>query len=164
MLHHELHALLTGERDGYYAGFGSIDGLVRELQREPQEQLVVCAQNHDQVGNRAFGDRLTPESHRVAFACVLFSLHTPLVFMGEEYEEQRPFQFFTDHIDPAIAESTREGRKREFAEFTSFGRDDIPIPDEWFWLEARAWATIVRELLAATHSAAQLDVMRRATA
>ena len=112
-LHHELHVLLTGEKTGYYADFGTIDGLVRELQRPQPERFVVCAQNHDQVGNRAFGDRLPPDAHRVALACVLFSLHTPLVFMGEEYEEQNPFLFFTDHIDPAIAEATREGRRRE---------------------------------------------------
>jgi maltooligosyltrehalose trehalohydrolase len=128
MLHHELHVLLTGEHDGYYANYGTIDGLVRELQRSQRERLVVCAQNHDQVGNRALGDRLPPGAHRVALACVLFSLDTPLVFMGEEYGEQRPFQFFTDHIDPEIARATREGRKREFEKFTAFSGEDIPDP------------------------------------
>ncbi len=128
MLHHELHALLTDERDGYYEQHGTIDGLVQELEREPRERLVVCAQNHDQVGNRAVGDRLPPAAHRVALACVLFTPNPPLVFMGEEYDEQRPFQFFTDHTDPEIANATREGRKREFASFAAFSGDDIPDP------------------------------------
>jgi maltooligosyltrehalose trehalohydrolase len=126
-LHHELHVLLTGERDGYYGRFGSLEGLARELGRRPAERLVVYGQNHDQVGNRAHGDRLPPELLRVAAACVLFSPHTPLLFMGEEYGEQRPFQFFTDHIDPAIAEATREGRRREFERFAAFA-GELPDP------------------------------------
>jgi maltooligosyltrehalose trehalohydrolase len=127
-LHHELHVLLTGERESYFADFGSIDGLVRELTRAEPERLVVCAQNHDRIGNRALGDRLPPELHRVSLACVLFSTTTPLLFMGEEYDESHPFQFFTDHIDPAIADATREGRKQEFAEFSAFSGDDVPDP------------------------------------
>ncbi len=126
-LHHELHVLLTGETTGYFADFGTVDGLVRELRRDRPERFVVAAQNHDQVGNRAFGDRLPPDAHRVALACVLFSLSTPLVFMGEEYDEQRPFQFFTDHIDPAIAEATRKGRRAE-VERTSGAGGEAPDP------------------------------------
>ncbi len=129
-LHHELHVALTGEREGYYANFGSMDGLVRELSRPRPERFVVCAQNHDQVGNRAVGDRLPPDAHRVALAVVLFSTATPLVFMGEEYDETRPFQFFTDHIDPFISDATREGRKREFAKFTAFSGEDVPDPQD----------------------------------
>jgi maltooligosyltrehalose trehalohydrolase len=125
--HHELHVLLTGERDGYYERFGSLAGLARELERQPQERFVVYAQNHDQVGNRALGDRLPRELLRVAAACTLFSQNTPLLFMGEEYGEQRPFQFFSDHIDPAIAEATREGRKREFERFAAFS-GEVPDP------------------------------------
>jgi maltooligosyltrehalose trehalohydrolase len=125
-LHHALHALLTGERDGYYADFGSLDDVVRAL-RDGTPKLVACAQNHDQVGNRAVGDRLPPELDRVALSTVLFARSTPLVFMGEEYGETHPFQFFTDHTDPAIAEATREGRKREFAHFESFG-GEMPDP------------------------------------
>jgi maltooligosyltrehalose trehalohydrolase len=127
-LHHELHVLLTGERDGYYESFGSMEGLVRELTRPEPERLIVGAQNHDQIGNRAVGDRLPPAAHRVALAIVLFSLNTPLLFMGEEHDESAPFQFFTDHIDPSIAEATREGRKREFAGFTSFSGEEVPDP------------------------------------
>ncbi len=105
-LHHELHVLLTGGHDGYYATFGSIDGVLRELARPAPERLVAAAQNHDQIGNRALGDRLPPQAHRVALAIVLFSLSTPLLFMGEEHDEHAPFQFFTDHIDPFIADAT----------------------------------------------------------
>ncbi|MCW2963462.1 MAG: Malto-oligosyltrehalose trehalohydrolase [Actinomycetia bacterium] len=130
-LHHELHVLLTGEREGYYEPYGSLAGLVRELTRPEPERLIVCAQNHDQVGNRAVGDRLPPEAHRVALAIVLFSLNTPLLFMGEEHDEPAPFQFFTDHIDPAIADATREGRKREFAAFTSFSGKEVPDPQAY---------------------------------
>jgi maltooligosyltrehalose trehalohydrolase len=133
--HHELHVLLTDEHDGYYEGFGSLEGLVEDLRGRghPPEQLVVFAQNHDQVGNRAQGDRLPPDDLRVAAAVTLFSLCTPLVFQGEEYAEPNPFQFFTDHIDPAVAESTRRGRKEEFEKFLGFG-GEVPDPqaDETF--------------------------------
>ena len=129
-LHHELHVLLTGEHDGYYAPFGSLDGLIRELSRPEPERLIVCAQNHDQVGNRAVGDRLPPDAHRVALAVVLFSLSTPLLFMGEEHDERAPFQFFSDHIDPFIADATREGRRREFAAFAAFSGEEVPDPQD----------------------------------
>jgi maltooligosyltrehalose trehalohydrolase len=127
-LHHELHALLTGERDGYYAGYGSLQGLAAQLERTPPERLVVCSQNHDQVGNRALGDRPRPEELRLRAAVTLFSAQTPLLFQGEEYGERRPFLFFTDHIDPAIAEATREGRRREFAAFAGFSGEEVPDP------------------------------------
>ena len=151
-LHHHLHVLLTGETTGYFKDFGSIDGVVHELTRERPERFVAAAQNHDQVGNRAFGDRLPPDEHRVAFACVLFALETPLMFMGEEYSEQRPFQFFTDHIDPAIAEATREGRRAE-VERTSGAGGEAPDPQavetfERSRLEHREAEPLFRELLA----------------
>jgi maltooligosyltrehalose trehalohydrolase len=128
--HHELHVLLTGERDGYYADYGSVTSLAEDLRgrgRDPRRS-VVCAQNHDQVGNRALGDRLPEDALRVAAAVTLFSPCTPLLFMGEESFEPAPFQFFTDHVDPAIAEATREGRRREFAEFASFAGEEVPDP------------------------------------
>jgi maltooligosyltrehalose trehalohydrolase len=130
--HHELHVLLTGEQDGYYARYGSVRALARALQgdgRDPR-RLVTFAQNHDQVGNRALGDRLPADALRVAAAVTLFSACTPLLFMGEDYFETRPFQFFTDHIDPAIAEATRSGRRKEFEAFSSFSGEDIPDPQE----------------------------------
>jgi maltooligosyltrehalose trehalohydrolase len=131
-LHHELHVLLTGEREGYYADYGSVTGLADDLRGRGHDprQLVVCAQNHDQVGNRALGDRLPPDALRVAAAVCLFSTCTPLLFMGEERFEEHPFQFFTDHIDPEIAEATREGRRQEFEAFTSFSGSEIPDPQD----------------------------------
>ena len=130
-LHHELHAVLTEEREGYYADYGSLEGLAVQLRREPAEQLIVCSQNHDQVGNRAVGDRPAADELRLRAAVVLFAPQTPLLFMGEEYGERRPFQFFTDHIDSAIAEATREGRRREFA-FSG----DVPDPQSRSTFEA----------------------------
>jgi maltooligosyltrehalose trehalohydrolase len=138
--HHELHVLLTGEHDGYYAGYGSVERLADRLHGDghPPERLVVYAQNHDQVGNRALGDRLPPDALRVAAAVTLFSGCTPLLFQGEEYGERNPFQFFTDHIDPAVAEATREGRKREFERFDAFAASDVPDPqDEQTFLRSK---------------------------
>ena len=129
-LHHELHVLLTGEREGYYAGYGSLDGLAAQLARRPPERLIVCSQNHDQVGNRARGDRPAPGELRARAAVALFAPQTPLLFMGEEYGERRPFQFFTDHVDPFVADATREGRRREFERFSAFSGEDVPDPQE----------------------------------
>jgi maltooligosyltrehalose trehalohydrolase len=127
-LHHELHVALTGEREGYYAKFdGAMSSIARELQRPQGPRIVACAQNHDQVGNRAIGDRLPEPKLRVAQAVVLFSTFTPLLFQGEEWAEPAPFQFFTDHVDPFIADATREGRKREFAHFAGFS-GEVPDP------------------------------------
>jgi maltooligosyltrehalose trehalohydrolase len=122
--------LLTGEQDGYYQGYGSLSRLASDLQGQGHDprRLVVFAQNHDQVGNRAVGDRLSPEALRVAAAVTLFSPCTPLLFMGEETLEPHPFQFFTDHIDPDIADATRAGRKKEFAAFSSFASQEVPDP------------------------------------
>src|SRR2546430_9056859 len=118
----------------------------------PYTTLFRSAQDHDQVGNRAQGDRLPPDAHRVALAVVLFSTCTPLVFMGEEYDEQRPFQFFTDHLDPEVAEATRTGRKEEFARFASFS-GEVPDPQdqaafERSKLDPRPPDPFYRELLA----------------
>jgi maltooligosyltrehalose trehalohydrolase len=126
-LHHALHVLLTGEREGYYAPYGKVRDLAGVY--EDDTRLVVCAQNHDQVGNRAQGDRLPPKTRRVAAACALFVPQVPLVFMGEEYGETAPFQFFTDHDDPAIAKATREGRRKEFAKFSGFA-GEVPDPQD----------------------------------
>jgi maltooligosyltrehalose trehalohydrolase len=128
--HHELHVLLTGEREGYYAEYGSLDGLAEQLSRRPPERLIVCSQNHDQVGNRAFGDRPDPSEHQIRAAVTLFAPQTPLLFMGEEYGARTPFLFFTDHIDPVIADATREGRRKEFAKFAAFAGEDVPDPQD----------------------------------
>jgi maltooligosyltrehalose trehalohydrolase len=126
--HHELHVLLTGERDGYYAEYGSVAGLAAQLRRTPPERLVVCSQNHDQVGNRALGDRPARDELELRAALLLFAPQTPLLFQGEEYGERRPFRFFTDHIDPVVAEATRAGRRREFAAFAAFSGEEVPDP------------------------------------
>ena len=128
--HHELHVLLSGERDGYYGRYGSVEGLVAQLEREPRGRLVFCSQNHDQVGNRAVGDRPAADELRVRAALTLLAPQIPLLFMGEEYGERRPFQFFTDHVDPFVADATREGRRREFAGFAGFSADDVPDPQD----------------------------------
>jgi maltooligosyltrehalose trehalohydrolase len=147
--HHALRVLLTGERDGYYADFGAVADLAKAFHRpfvhdgqyspfrrrsfgapaddRPPQQFVVFDQNHDQVGNRAFGDRLPRAAQPLAAFCTLLSPFTPMLFMGEEYGERAPFQFFSDHIDEEIALATREGRRREFAAFASFGHE-VPDP------------------------------------
>jgi maltooligosyltrehalose trehalohydrolase len=138
-MHHSMHALITGERFGYYQDFGSIVDLGKALREPfvydgrysayrgrshgsvpagiPGRRFVVCAQNHDQVGNRADGARLAAisgvEAAKVAAALVILSPYTPLLFMGEEYGETAPFYFFVDYGDPKIIESTRRGRKKE---------------------------------------------------
>jgi maltooligosyltrehalose trehalohydrolase len=137
--HHELHVLLTGEREGYYADYGSIAGLARQYERRPPERLIFCTQNHDQVGNRALGDRLPAEHGPLAALCLLFAPQTLLLFMGQEHGEPRPFQFFADHVDPVIAEATREGRRREFADFAGFAGEEVPDP--------QAGATFLRSKL-----------------
>jgi maltooligosyltrehalose trehalohydrolase len=128
--HHALHVLLTGERDGYYAEFGRVEQLADAFGHVPPERFVVYAQNHDQVGNRAFGDRLPREVQPLAAFCTLLSPLVPLLFMGEEYGERAPFQFFSDHIDKRIADATRRGRRREFAAFSQFSEEEIPDPQD----------------------------------
>src|SRR5262249_22130347 len=122
--HHELHVALTGECHGYYRNYGSLSNLARLYERTPVERFVYCSQNHDQVGNRAAGDPRAADELELRAAALLFAPQVPLLFMGEEYGERRPFQFFTDHVDPAIADATREGRRREF----DFAGEDVPDP------------------------------------
>jgi maltooligosyltrehalose trehalohydrolase len=97
---------------------------------QPRERLVICVQNHDQVGNRAKGDRLatlvSPAAQRLACALLLLSANTPLIFMGEEYGETNPFAFFCSFEDPGLIEAVRQGRKREFAELAFRWDGDIP--------------------------------------
>jgi maltooligosyltrehalose trehalohydrolase len=128
--HHALHALLTGERDGYYEPFGRVAQLAEAFSHAPPERFVVYDQNHDQVGNRAFGDRLATAVRPLAAMCTLLSPFVPLLFMGEEYGEDAPFQFFSDHIDEKLAQATRKGRREEFASFTEFSKEEIPDPQD----------------------------------
>jgi len=142
--HHCVHTLLTGEHGGYYKDYrrGLADlavaweqgfvysGQYSEFRQRahgnssrnvPARQLVVCSQNHDQVGNRMLGERLAElvsfEQQKLAAALVLLSPFIPLIFMGEEYGETAPFQYFVSHGDPDLVQAVREGRKREFAAF-----------------------------------------------
>jgi maltooligosyltrehalose trehalohydrolase len=150
--HHILHTLLTGESDGYYRDFGEIGQLVKSIAERfvysgrysryrrrrhgnsaagrPARQFVVFAQNHDQVGNRMFGERLAAlvsfESLKLTAGAVLLSPYIPLLFMGEEYGEEAPFLYFVSHSDPGLVEAVREGRKKEFRSFVS--RGDPPDP------------------------------------
>ena len=155
--HHALRGLLTGDREGYYEEFGRVAQLAKALHRPhvhdghystfrrrrfgapaddvPAERFVVFNQNHDQVGNRAHGDRLPDEARPLAAFCTLLAPFTPMLFMGEEYGERAPFRFFSDHIDEEIATATREGRRREFAAFAEFG-EEIPDPQSSATFEA----------------------------
>ncbi|MCW2603000.1 MAG: putative glycosyl hydrolase [Pseudonocardiales bacterium] len=153
-VHHCLHALLTGERQGYYGDFGSIGALAKVLTRAffhdgtwssfrgrthgrpvdrsrvPGYRFVVCLQNHDQVGNRATGDRLPAitdrEMLRVGALLLLTSPFTPMLWMGEEWGATTPWRFFTSHPEPELAEATAKGRIAEFAEH---GWDPANVPD-----------------------------------
>ena len=150
--HHALRVLLTGDSEGYYAEFGAVGDLAKAFRRpfvhdgqysqfrkrrfgapaddRPPQQFVVFDQDHDQVGNRALGDRLPPAARPLAAFCTLLSPFTPMLFMGEEYGEPAPFQFFSDHIDEEIAVATREGRRREFAAFARFVGEQVPDPQD----------------------------------
>ncbi len=156
--HHALHALLTGERTGYYADFGEIRHLVKafrdgfvytgqyskgrgrshgnDSRRIPAGRLVVFAQNHDQVGNRLLGDRLSHlidfESLKLAAGAVILSPFLPLLFMGEEYCEDARFLYFVSHGDPALIEAVRSGRREEFAAFGWEQEPPDPQAEETF--------------------------------
>ena len=149
--HHSLHSTLTAERQGYYADFRGLahlahainHGFVYEGQRSAFRgrrfgsssrghspcKLIAFAQNHDQVGNRAEGERLSAlvpfEALKLAAGLVLLGPNVPLLFMGEEYGETNPFLFFTSFLDEALGEAVREGR---LAEFARFGWERVPDP------------------------------------
>ncbi|GAA2094943.1 malto-oligosyltrehalose trehalohydrolase [Kitasatospora saccharophila] len=153
--HHALHCLLTGESQGYYADFAADpyaavaktltkgffhDGSWssfrgrshgRPFPAERGHRLLGYAQTHDQVGNRATGDRLSaslpPGRLAAAAALVLTSPFTPMLFMGEEWGAGTPWQYFTDHTDPQLAEAVRQGRRREFAGH-GWRAEDVPDP------------------------------------
>jgi maltooligosyltrehalose trehalohydrolase len=141
--HHALHTLLTGENMGYYADFGRIDQLVKAIEEGfvyswqyskyrqrmhgsssieiPAEKFTVFIQNHDQVGNRMLGERLSTlvsfDALKLAAGLMLTSPYIPLLFMGEEYAEENPFLYFVSHTDKDLIQAVREGRKNEFKRF-----------------------------------------------
>ena len=149
--HHALHVALTGETEGWYEEFAGIDTLVKAFGRPhvhdgtyssfrarrfgapaddiAPERFVVFSSNHDQVGNRAFGDRPAAATRPLAALLTCLAPFTPMLFQGEEYGERAPFQFFSDHIDSDIATATRQGRRHEFAAFESFGHE-LPDPQD----------------------------------
>ena len=153
-LHHAIHALLTGERSGYYADFGSPEQLATALRRayvyagdhSPYRRrrhgrphalagssFLAYSQNHDQVGNRAMGERLAhlvdAPRLRMAAALVMCSPFVPMLFMGEEWGASTPFLFFSSHGDPEVARATSEGRMREFEAF-GWRPEDVPDPQD----------------------------------
>jgi maltooligosyltrehalose trehalohydrolase len=168
--HHSLQALLTGERTGYYQDFGGLgelakaftEGFVYSGQYSPYrrrrhgsssrdvpgERFVVFAQNHDQVGNRMLGERLSQlvsfEGLKLAAGAVLLSPCIPLLFMGEEYGETAPFQYFVSHSDAALVEAVRRGRREEFSAFAWQGEPPDP-QDENTFLRCRLNRDLGRE-------------------
>ena len=158
--HHQLRVTMTGEQDGYYAAYQpGLEALARTIEQgwlyqgerfaptgEPRgcpaqgldaPAFVYCIQNHDQIGNRALGDRLNaavnPDLYRAASTLLLFLPMTPLLFMGQEWAASAPFLFFTDH-DPELGRKVSEGRREEFKSFEAFkteeGRKSIPDPQQ----------------------------------
>lgn len=170
--HHSLHTLLTGEQDGYYEGFPpKVSNLARVLTNgylyigqhstyrgrkyglKPKTrdgaQFVVSMQNHDQVGNRMLGERLTklvsPEKARLAAAAIILSPFVPMLFMGEEYGETKPFQYFTSHSDTDLIEAVRNGRREEFDDFIWQGEPPDPHDEETFLASKLDWNALSRE-------------------
>ncbi len=156
-IHHAIHTAVSGERQGYYADFGSLATLAQTLRRGffhagtyssfrrrrhgrpldisriPATRLLAYTCTHDQVGNRALGDRpsqnLTAGQLAIKAALVLGSPYTAMLFMGEEWGTSSPFQFFSSHPEPELARATAAGRKAEFAEH-GWDADDIPDPQD----------------------------------
>ena len=169
--HHAVHAAVTGERQGYYRDFGSIRALVKTLTRvffhdgtwsefrgrshgRPVDLLRIPAfrflgylQDHDQVGNRATGDRisagLAPGLVKIGAGLVLTAPFTPMLFMGEEWAAGTPWQYFTDHTDPELARAVAAGRRAEFAAF-GWGPADVPDPQDeaTFYRSKLDWAEL----------------------
>ncbi|MBC6445726.1 malto-oligosyltrehalose trehalohydrolase [Actinokineospora xionganensis] len=154
-LHHALHVALTGETDGYYTDFGAPGALATTLRqaffhagtwssfrgrthgrpvdprRTSGHRFLCYLQNHDQVGNRAQGDRMTATISHERMLCgaaiVLCSPYTPMIFMGEEWAATSPWQFFASFEDPDLAAAVRDGRRKEFAEH-GWGEQEVPDP------------------------------------
>jgi maltooligosyltrehalose trehalohydrolase len=156
-IHHAIHTAVSGERQGYYSDFGSLAALAKTLRggyfhaatyssfrgrrhgrpldtaKIPATRLLAYTTTHDQVGNRAVGDRpsqnLTFGQQAIKAALVLLSPYSAMLFMGEEWGASTPFQFFSSHPEPELAKATAEGRKAEFAEH-GWDADQIPDPQD----------------------------------
>lgn len=183
--HHAVHVALTGETQGYYADFAPLSALAKVFERGffhdgtwssfrdrahgvpidrarmPTWRLVVCSQNHDQIGNRARGDRLTEQLDDDQLACAalltLAGPFTPMLFQGEEWAASTPFQFFTSHPEEELGKATAEGRIAEFAEH---GWDPASVPDpqdpDTFRRSKLDWSELESE-----RGSRMLDVYRR---
>ncbi len=151
--HHSLHTLVTGEDEGYYNDYGKLehlakafkqsfvyDGIYSEFRKRKignnpfhidASKFVVCIQNHDQVGNRMLGERLSGlvsyEKLKLAAGIMLTSPFVPMLFMGEEFAEDRPFQYFVSHGDKELVKAVQEGRKKEFEYFNN-RKGEFPDP------------------------------------
>lgn len=157
--HHSAHVILSGEKEGYYSDYGKMgqiektfkqamvyDGVYSSFRKRivgnspkglPAEKFVVCIQNHDQVGNRLLGERLSKivsfEKQKLAAGLLLTAPFVPMLFMGEEYGEDAPFQYFVSHGDPELVKAVQEGRKREFEYFhVRSGKFPDPQSEETF--------------------------------
>ncbi|HEU0238280.1 MAG TPA: malto-oligosyltrehalose trehalohydrolase [Micromonosporaceae bacterium] len=196
-VHHALHALLTNEQQGYYADFGGLDQLAKvwrgaffhdgtysafrgrhhgrpiDRSRTPGHRFVAYLQNHDQIGNRAAGDRLTatlsPALLKTAAVLLFTAPFTPMLFMGEEWAASTPWQFFTSHPEPELGAAVAGGRRTEFARH-GWSEHDVPDPQDpatftrskldWTELERRQHAemlTTYRELIALRRRIADLS-------
>jgi malto-oligosyltrehalose trehalohydrolase len=172
--HHAVYSAVTGERQGYYSDFGSLAALAKtytrvffhdgtwssfrgrthgrpvDVFRIPAHRFLGYLQDHDQVGNRAIGDRIaataSPDLVKVGAGLVLTGPYTPMLFMGEEWGADTPWQYFTDHIEPWLAKAVADGRKAEFARF-GWDAADVPNPqDEATFLRSKLdWAQHDRE-------------------
>jgi maltooligosyltrehalose trehalohydrolase len=181
--HHALYVSLTGDASGYYADFDSLTALGKVFEngffhtgtrssfrgrthghpidtwRTPTWRLVVCSDNHDQIGNRPAGERLSsklsPAQQAIAAMVTLLSPFTPMIFMGEEWGASTPWRFFTSHPEPELAEMIRAGRLEEFAQM-EWGTSDVPDPQDprTFEVSRLDWSEVEQsphaELLALT--------------
>jgi maltooligosyltrehalose trehalohydrolase len=155
--HHAVHSAITGERNGYYCDFGSIAALAKTLTqvffhdgtwstfrgrthgrqvdvfRIPAHRFLGYLQNHDQIGNRATGDRISAVAPapllKVGAGLVLTAPYTPMLFMGEEWGASTPWQYFTDHVDSGLARAVAKGRRAEFARH-GWGAAEVPDPQD----------------------------------
>jgi maltooligosyltrehalose trehalohydrolase len=183
--HHALRTVLTDDREAWLVDFGEIAQLAKALDRpyvhdgtwsgfrqrtfgapatdvDPR-RFVVFSQNHDQVGNRPLGDRLPARARPLAQALTLLAPSIPMLFMGEERDEVAPFQFFSDHQDPFLADATRDGRRREFAAFTRASGREVPDPQDAATFERSklTWSTSEAALAAEERTRTLLRLRRQ---